>query len=876
VVRSNLYSDGGDLIAEDIQTFDVCRKQATLSGVYLRNASDNDTSPFILSRVRLIDFYTLEILEKEITGDHGSYSLNASSGKYFLIGECVSKNGRLYTIPMIMVNLKCGEVVQRNLILEYTGKIDTEWLETSSNSQESKSGFSTSAILLLDEHKLPLRLSDGSSTCSKPKVFVSVDLTEAAINLLQERPDLRDASPERIKRYFSTLLAQRLKSVSPGVEIYSYGETAYALGEIEEFLAENPGAEADTSKITPVLGTEYIYSTRIDSDEFLNYYLNSDLIDRDTTEIVGGIWRATGSELDEELDGIIQRHGDIEPLIKAYETTHLVPPRDPNLEITIEPQSVSPESELTRKSLIIARVTNCNGEPAYDRFRSQKVFFQKTTERGTVRTKVTGEYGVELKDYELEYTYKEGIAHAHYTLTKGIEAGEDKVTIITFGRGFKRVTATANIKINGIGVEVKLEKSELAPRQDTLIHVDLYEIDKDGNRKPLEAKVITVDKSYLKDSELISVGATDILGNPKTDYEGRATLKFIAGKKEGLIKIPVKYQTELGEVRDTAVIKIKKEEFVVLIDWKQNYEYSYNWVDSGSWCGPGMGGEYCTAGTRTFNSRGGYSYNFKSQTIWERTSGSERTSADLTFKRGDSYSESWVVEWSVTSSIGREHSSYNGEVNGNVHLSLSSTRNTPTEIIIEDRRSGTLYISINPIRFYMLILGTGSGSGSESHSYSGYLVDYQFDCTSSWSGSSSYSSTHTVTYQADSINDAWSSSYSERGFQVINCPSYTLSYPHSSSSSGSHSYSLNRSWSSYPNAYKVAGGHTGSFSGYAGPYFRSSGSMLYLEYVTLKKIGRDSWEPYENHYQLSLYGEGENSASNGQLNGDIKIRVVKG
>ncbi|RZN37096.1 MAG: hypothetical protein EFT35_06800, partial [Methanophagales archaeon ANME-1-THS] len=345
VVRSNLYSDDGDLIAEDIETFDVCRKQATISGVYWRHESDNDTSAFLLSRIRLIDFYTMEILEKEITGDHGSYSLNASPGTYFLTGECASKNGRLYTIPLILVNLKCGEVVQQNLILEYLGEIDPEWLGISSRNKASTSGFSASATLLLDENKWPLRLSDGSRTCSKPKVAVLVSLSEEAAELyladLGERTE--NITPEMLKRGLSIKVAQYLRSVSPGVEIFSYGEIMGALEEVKEFLAENPGANPDLAKNSSARQIEYVYSVKIGAFGLHDYSIESHLIERENALVVHPTSQFSShvSDLDAELDRMVRSLGNIEPIIKAHETTHPVPPRDPNIEITLDPERVS-------------------------------------------------------------------------------------------------------------------------------------------------------------------------------------------------------------------------------------------------------------------------------------------------------------------------------------------------------------------------------------------------------------------------------------------------------------------------------------------------------------------------------------------------------
>ncbi|RZN44139.1 MAG: hypothetical protein EFT35_00460 [Methanophagales archaeon ANME-1-THS] len=548
---------------------------------------------------------------------------------------------------------------------------------------------------------------------------------------------------------------------------------------------------------------------------------------------------------------MVRSLGNIEPIIKAHETTHPVPPRDPNIEITLDPERVSPESELSRKSLIIAKVTNCNGEPVYDRYRNQRVFFQKTTERGMVRTKVVGEYPLELKDYEFDYTIKDGIAHAHYTLTKGIEAGEDKVTIVTFGRGLKRVTATAIIKINGIGIEVKPEKSELAPRQDTLIHIDLYEEDKEGNRKPLEAKVVHVDKRSLKDSELIPLGATDMLGNPKTDYRGRATLKFIAGKKEGLIKIPVTYQTELGEVHDTAVIKIKKEEFVVLIDWRQNFEVSGTIEYSASHQYDGRSESHAS----THDSQDSYSYYYTSRTIWERLSRSERTSADLTFNRQYKSFSSGSGGWSDTGRCGSGSGRSYYSNQHSAYLSLNSKVSNRKTTMLGVDRSGNLYIRF-PIG--MLIVGQASYSGSGSGGGGGSSYDSCTDWSYSGSWSSSGHAFKTVTYDATSIQASWSRSYDYSGSDHYTSGDKSWSYTESRADSSSDSRSLDTGWIAVVEPSSIYRGYAEwPFEVGFGSYVLTNPNLptdRLLPWLGLKlnRTGKDSYEPFDHSIRARM------------------------
>ncbi len=49
ILRSSLYNESGELLDDDIATFDICFKDSTVEGTYLR--IENDTSPITLSRI---------------------------------------------------------------------------------------------------------------------------------------------------------------------------------------------------------------------------------------------------------------------------------------------------------------------------------------------------------------------------------------------------------------------------------------------------------------------------------------------------------------------------------------------------------------------------------------------------------------------------------------------------------------------------------------------------------------------------------------------------------------------------------------------------------------------------------------------------------
>ncbi|MBO8179086.1 MAG: hypothetical protein H0Z19_01175 [Archaeoglobus sp.] len=73
-----------------------------------------------------------------------------------------------------------------------------------------------------------------------------------------------------------------------------------------------------------------------------------------------------------------------------------------------------------------------------------------------------------------------------------------------------------------------------------------------------------IEKYGLLDGKIVVAGATDSYGNPVTDEIGNAVIRYIAGNKEGIVKIPAVYQGAgyTWAPRDEAFIKVKKEEFV--------------------------------------------------------------------------------------------------------------------------------------------------------------------------------------------------------------------------------------------------------------------------------------------------------------------------
>ena len=856
-VRSNLYSDNGDLIAEDIHVFDICREKATITGDFL-----GADSTIVLSRIRLIDFYTLEIIEKENkTSNQHSYHISAPPGDYYLTGEFVSENGNMYSIPLIQVYLRCGEAVTRNIELEELGKIDIELLGIETGSWWP--GVTGLSAVLLNGRCNPVTVASAApepeTGCSKPKVFfVSGPPWKAS----------------ELQRELSAKYLELLRTGSTGIEIHSYADVKDALMEQENFLQENPGATADLSKISQMYEVEYI--VRFSFGIFDSTYLmNSVIIDYDLMEDVGG-FSNSGKDTDATLNNLAFAQGDLGALIRAWEMTHPVPPRDPVISLTLSPESVAPE-EGREKLTITASVKDCKGNPV----KGTEVYFDEITDRGYVKAeKEAGLYS----GYVCSVTDENGIARATYTLYKGMQAGSDKVDIFTKGRGRKTIRQPATIRICGLGIEAKAEKEVLAPGKDTKIHIYLYQEDETGKRTPLDGRMILVQTFVRTDSRILPLGPTDARGNPVTGSDGRATLRFIAGKKEGVVKIRALYQA-LGyedSVFDDVWIEIKKDEYVIMIDWKQNFEYTFSREQSHSISVSNEGSSYSAFSTHTMSSQGSYSYVFSSRTNWERASRSESTSASLTYNQNYNYQSSGSGGMVAAGEKGSSSSSGGGSSTYGANVGLTSNvRGVETALIGEDK-TGNLYIFINPIRIWMPI--TGQANGDSGYSGGG---DHSSSSGFSASWSSEGGSTKTAAYNSDSKqaswHEWWNSIYSSSGGGSWARGSW------SSSGSRSDSHSDDVGWDSYPDPRYICFGKykLGTYGVYFGPYSYLTGSGLPTYgldsgYIKLAKTDKDSWEPFEYNFHYSHPLEiGWNYETDTPfyipltLNADIEMRVVK-
>ncbi len=692
VVRSDVYSDEGDLLAEDMQTFDICRESGKLSGRYIFGSF----SSIYLSQIQLIDAKTLEIIDKEIEGGHSSYSINAPPGDYYLVGKAYGGDGRVFNIPFTPIALKCGEEVRRNIILRDTGvTLSEQEMEDMGLSMSSYDYGSIGQSNSLTSSLNSISFQENQDSCSKPKVYLMVG---PPWNISQ-------VDQELVTKY-----QRMIKQSSTNVMIYSYSDVRNVLAEQEQLLVENPGAEVDFSAAGKMVNADYILSFS-HSTLGSKYVMTSTLLDVDRVQAVQRA-STSGSNKDSVLSTLIFSQGDVGATIRAWEMNKL-PPRDPIISLTLDPDTVTLE-EGKNEANIKVRVVDCKGNPV----EGARVYFDHITDRGYVKAEGGAEH---YSSYVYSTTDGDGNAEATYVLHKGSKAGKDTVDIFVKARGNKKVHQKAVIKIAGIGIEIAPEEEEVSPGEDTLIHISLYSENEKGERKPLEGKMILVQTFVRTDSKIEPMGPTfEGTDNPVTDQNGEATLKFIAGKKEGVVKIRAMYQGLSYEdsVFDDTWIEVKKEEFIISINWEEYYNY---YSDS----------TYGRYGTK-FGVV--YGYDFDSKTIWDRRSDRETTDASITFKQKTNridksiYCNCMCAEWN-----GREcekpvpyclKETTTGSSDTSITPKMSNVKTVHTKL--REDNAGNLWVYINPVKVKVPLSGSLDG---EWQNFWIKEADYNCVCT---------------------------------------------------------------------------------------------------------------------------------------------------
>jgi len=721
ILRARLYDAEGDPIADDTQMFTVSREQVKLKGVITFLTSAQITS----KNLRLLDIRTLRTVASLSEGGGNAYSLSAPPGQYFLTGEVeVSfysgdsaswQGGYVYNIPLTRVGLYSGEDTTYNIKLYSSlGRMTTSTTVAYWGQDyvmvPAFLGSSTPSPRLIT-------VEDSTSSLSTPSIYASVALSDAVISeLLAENPGDSEATA---KRFYSLKVQSMIKGQSTDVKVSSYGEIQDAMNQQEQMLLEGQITEVNMDVFAGINGE---YMVTLSLNKLGERYVASAVL-YDLDLIIAAMRTSNdAATLDQALNSAVSALGDLGVFIRQWEVTHPVPPRAPTLTGQATPDNVSPEEE-QNKATVGVSLTNCWEEPV----NGAKIYFKEMTSRGYVKG-ASGQgayYG-----YVYAATDQSGAARAEYTLYKGMQAGQDQVDYLVEARGRRTVKASTIIKVNGLAIDVKAVNTTVAPYETTTIHVDVYRIDKDGKRTPREGAAILIEKAWLRDSKVIPLGSLNADGMPVTDANGRASFRFIAGEKEGVVDIPARYQA-LGyedSVRGVASIEVKAEKYLITFRWTESVD---KWKQEGDYGLLSSVGYGCRLDGYEWVGR--YTYTMKVEVLWDAKSGREETDATMSFRKEFEYEHITHVWWPEPLGIIETESGpmldYTGAhsittINSKGSASCYSDLNDKITIKTKLKKdaAGNLYVHLSPIRVDIPVYGS-----YQAHSDSTYFEEWLTD-----------------------------------------------------------------------------------------------------------------------------------------------------
>jgi hypothetical protein len=231
--------------------------------------------------------------------------------------------------------------------------------------------------------------------------------------------------------------------------------------------------------------------------------------------------------------------GNIETIAAAHERERPIPPRGPQIRIDKEPKTVSPLED-ERETVVDARITNCRGEPVYDKVgkRFGVVAGPKLGQRGETYP-IQENASAEAANAWRISPNAQGGAVLKYNLKKGGSAGTETLTFTACGLGAKAEKKQV-IEIAGLEIRVKPRKPRLKPGEDTQIDIEFLKVSAKGDRKPIPGKEIQLNIDGLKD------GVITPKDKISTNAEGRATLVYQAGQSDRSVRVTAFYQPEIS------------------------------------------------------------------------------------------------------------------------------------------------------------------------------------------------------------------------------------------------------------------------------------------------------------------------------------------
>lgn len=657
-IKADLFNEEGEMLVFDMLEFNVCEGDGLIHGQYLLPGIGNVTA--LESRLTLYNVNEAEFLEEQvIKGSHTGYRLVVSPGTYTLSGECVVPGDLNYIIPASIIVVGCGQEIVNNVTLERT--IDSDYV--SPFRQELTERYDVANNIF---SPLPRNEDD----CSNRKIMIYLDINDGALEMILADYTDEFETVDEVKSFLGNSIRNSMKDRYKDVEFlesYSLWERVYTIRELEDQKVRKIAAE---ELLRAVKGTEHIYYIGIYGYGH-DYHVVSHFTDLETLAIVKdtNVFKMYADvDFYTLLDNIHYMQTENDEWLARIEENEAqcpLPPRDPKVTINLTNPRVSaanPETDIN------INIVDCMGRPAYCERFINKVRFGiqtgvlKTQKRGTLET-----HPAFIEDHgdpgwrELEFGEGGNIQPITYKLTKGFDAGEEKIKIRVPERGYRdNVFKTIVIPIYGIGLSTFPQKSILDFCEKNVIDISLYEQNDSGKQIPIEGATITINESKSK-----LRGGIILNNSAPTDEFGMTIIEYKAGPREGLVKIQLEYQPPGFDEPLVKVInfQVKSKEYIANINWYECRQvHGWGVVESDFQSSSGAHTEL------NFEE----SFRYDAKVIWNEITGSEKVSANLSY---DIVGKSWSGDVvGIFSSWAEETNDYDGYISSHVSYYNSKSK----------------------------------------------------------------------------------------------------------------------------------------------------------------------------------------------------------
>jgi hypothetical protein len=244
---------------------------------------------------------------------------------------------------------------------------------------------------------------------------------------------------------------------------------------------------------------------------------------------------------DIELEGAINKLSKsfwrISNIIEAHEQKRPVPAREPEMDIKYDKEFLSLLEKETREMKITVKVRNCKGQWVTYKGRNQPMYFEDHLDRFHLKAGLCNnayEYKGHMVMQPGDGRYE---TYGIYTVTKGIEPVEQKVSIGTCGISSKSEHFTnGKIIVKGLEIQVKPDKGQVRPDETSVVEIRFNEVDPYGSKEPVPGRELTISVKGLVD------GSVYPTGNQVTNEEGKVILKYKAGENDEKVMFTASYQ----------------------------------------------------------------------------------------------------------------------------------------------------------------------------------------------------------------------------------------------------------------------------------------------------------------------------------------------